>query len=253
MQTPAAPGRRILVIGDSITSGYGVEGLDRTCAYSHATQNADLAYPALTARTFGADLHSISVDGRGLVRNYEGDDPSMDQVAWRVLPDSTSRWPAAAYEPQVVVVNLGTSDFTDGDPGEGFDNAYIGLLGKLRAAYPVARIYAAFGPMLDGESYDAARASIYAAVEERRLDRDARVSFVEFPSAVEGRRFGCDWHPGLDAHRAMASRLEDLIEKDLGWTPTPPGKPGTVWTGAVASPPQPAPAKPQTSIRTSFQ
>jgi lysophospholipase L1-like esterase len=235
LQAPAAPERRILVIGDSIASGYGVEGIDQTCSYTHATQNADLAYPALLARTFGADLHSISVDGRGLVRNYAGDDPSMDLVAWRMAPESTPRWPTTAYEPAVVVINLGTSDFSEGDPGDGFDNAYIGLLQKLRAAYPVARIYAVFGPMLDGKSYEAARASINGAVEDRRLHRDTRVSFVEFPSAIEGRRYGCDWHPGQDAHRAMASRLEDRIQKDLGWTPRAQGKPVRVWSSSAGA------------------
>jgi lysophospholipase L1-like esterase len=228
LQPPPAPARRILVIGDSITSGYGIEGANQTCSFSHATQNADLAYPALVARAFGADLHSVSIDGRGLIRNYAGDDPAMSLVAWRTLPGATAKWPLAAYEPQVIVVNLGTNDFAAGDPGDGFDHAYIGMLARLRAAYPEARIYAAFGPMLEGAAHEAAKASIRGAVEELRRHHDTRVTFVEFPQEVGGRRFGCDWHPGMDAHKAMAHRLGDLVRRDLGWTPAAGGGPGAV-------------------------
>lgn len=255
LQAPAAPDRRILVIGDSITSGYGIEGADQTCRYTHATQNADLAYPALIARNFGADLHSISADGRGLVRNYAGEDPAMSLVAWRMLPDSTPRWPTATYQPQVIVVNLGASDFAAGDPGDGFDNAYITLLKKLRAAYPVAHIYAAFGSMLYGKAYEAARNSVKGAVEDMRLHHDTRVSFIEFSLPADGHRFGCDWHPGIDAHRAMAASLEDQIEKDLGWTPNEQGAPVTVWTGpaATAAPSKLPAASPLAPAKVLFQ
>lgn len=240
----AMPDRRILVIGDSVTSGYGVEGVDQSCAYTHATQNADLAYPALAAKDFGADLHSVSADGFGLMRNYAGQDPSMDTVSWKMLPGGTSLWPASVYAPQAIVINLGTSDFSSGDPGDAFDAAYIGFLRKLRAAYPEAKIFATFGPMLNGDAYVAARASIFGATEALRKDGDLGVSFIEFSPPQSGRRFGCDWHPGLDAHRAMATRLETAIQKELGWTigspeldgkPASEGNPVLVWTGPAGA------------------
>lgn len=219
--------RRILVIGDSVTSGYGVEGQDQFCTYSHATQNHDLAYPALIAAAFNADLHTIAADGRGLVRNYSGDDPTMAEAAWRELPSSQVNWARLAYRPQVIVINLGSADFAAGDPGDGFDASYIDLLGTLRQAYPQAEIYGAIGGMMHGDPYAAARNSILGAVNARRDAGDTKVHFIEFSLESTAGRFGCDWHPGQAAHRQMALNLETAITRDLGWKPARVPAPAT--------------------------
>lgn len=209
--------RRIMVIGDSVASGFGIEGENQFCKYSHATQNHDLAYPALTAAAFGADIHTIAADGRGLIRNYAGNDATMSDVAWKELPDSQTNWAKLAYRPHVIVVNLGAIDFAAGDPGDAFDAAYIDLLAKLRTTYPQAEIYGAIGGMMHGDAYAAARNSILGAVNARRDEGDRNVHFLEFSLDASPRRFGCDWHPGLDAHRQMANTLQAAITRDLGW------------------------------------
>jgi lysophospholipase L1-like esterase len=243
LQKTETPEKRVLVIGDSITSGYGVEGLDRACSYSRATHNAELAYPAITARAFGADLQSISVDGGGLVRNYGGGELTMKTLAWRTLAEYTTLASVTTWKPQVVVINLGANDFSAGDPGVTFDEAYVSLLRKLRYAWPEAQIYGAIGGMLHGETYKAARSSVLGAVEEVRTAGDQKTHFIEFTPPNTGRRYGCDWHPGLDAQKSMAVQLEALLGKDLGWkpglatTPQPPlvasGVPAPVSTGAL--------------------
>jgi lysophospholipase L1-like esterase len=233
------PERKILVIGDSITSGYGVECTDRSIGYTHATQNADLAYPALVAKTFGADLQSVSVDGRGLIRNFSGEDETMDTIAWRLLPETNAKWPASAWQPQVVVINLGSNDFWAGDPGDEFDTAYLKLIRDLRAAYPGAEIVAAIGSLLDAANYKAAKASIQGAVDASRTD-DARVSFLELKPSRSPQRYGCDWHPGKDAQKDMAGQIQALIEKRLGWTveqKQPEAAPALVWLGTASAPP----------------
>lgn len=214
-----AHARRMLVIGDSVVSGYGVEGEDQYCRYSHATHNHDLAYPALTAQNVNAELHTIAADGRGLIRNFAGDEPTMSDVAWRELPDSKTPWARLAYRPQVIVVNLGAADFAAGDPGDVFDSAYVDLLSRLRETYPQATIYGVVGGMLSGDTYAAARNSVLGAVNARRDAGDKLVHFVEFSIPASSRRFGCDWHPGIDAHRQMAETLELAISRDLGWKP----------------------------------
>ena len=212
--------RRILVIGDSIASGYGVEGKNQTCQSSQATQNAGLAWPALLSRTFGADLDLISVDGGGLYRNYEGEAPTMASVMWRTLPSEEAIWPGD-FRPQLVVVHLGTSDFGDGDPGPRFKDTYVETLGRIRVAYPSTNIIASIGGMLEKPKLAAAKAAIEGAVAVRRGAGDLRTSFVLLDPPARGRRFGCDWHPGVDAQKSMALELELAVTAALGWAPVP--------------------------------
>jgi lysophospholipase L1-like esterase len=218
-----APDRKMLVIGDSITSGYGVECVERTLAYAHATQNADLAYPTLTAKAFGADLQSISIDGRGLTRNYAGDDDTMQLSAWRTLPDISSPWPVSGWQPQAIVINLGVNDFGAGDPGEAFDIAYVDMLRKLRSSYPSAQIIATTGAMPDAVHAVAIKASVQGAVE---AVNDPKTSFLEFRVTNTPQRYGCDWHPGRDAHGQMTQTLQATLAQLLGWKPVTTRTPG---------------------------
>jgi hypothetical protein len=60
----------------------------------------------------------------------------------------------------------------------------------------------------------------------------------------------------MDAHVAMAEKLEDLVQKDLGWTPGVRDKPLTIWTGEapVSGVPAPVPsASFQTPVKTSLR
>jgi lysophospholipase L1-like esterase len=206
------------VIGDSVSSGSGVEGTDQSCAYSRATQNHDAAYAALTAREFGADLHTLAIDGAGLVRDYGGAKSSIISQIKKTLPDDPTPWAVTAFQPQVIVVYLGSNDFSGGDPGPGFGAAYVRLLGDLRSDYPKAQIYAAVGPMLAGSAYIEARNAIRAAVTARAAAGDFKAKLIEFQPPRSARQFGCDWHPGLDAQINIADTLQRAIARDVGWS-----------------------------------
>lgn len=60
---PEGPARRIEVIGDSITCGYGVDGADQYCPFSAATENHYRTYAAIAARDLGADLATLAWSG----------------------------------------------------------------------------------------------------------------------------------------------------------------------------------------------
>ena len=153
--TPVPAGRRIELVGDSITCGYGVLGPNETCSFSASTESEPLAWGALAAGQLAA-LHMVTaVSGRGVIRNYGGDTANtMPELYDRALADdASSTWDQHAFEPDVIVVNLGTNDFAGGkgDPGPGFQVTYTSFLATLRARHPQAHIVAATSPMVSND------------------------------------------------------------------------------------------------------
>jgi len=223
---PPAPERRIEIIGDSISAGYGDEGADMNCPFSADTENHYLTYGAIAARNVGADLVTVAWSGRGVVCNY-GDDPTscddpMPTVVDRILPaQDGSTWNFALYQPQAVVINLGTNDFsTTVDPTNAeFEAAYVTLLERVRAAYPDATILCTVGPLLSGTDLATARASITNAVQARVGAGDEKVGTFELAETNPADGYGCDWHPSQRTHQIMAETLGATLQRELGWAP----------------------------------
>ncbi|HET6346964.1 MAG TPA: SGNH/GDSL hydrolase family protein, partial [Myxococcota bacterium] len=143
--------RRIEVIGDSISAGYGVEGLSAQCPFTPATENVSRSYAFLMAKNLKADVHVVAWSGKGVGRNADGSTAeTMPELYRRTLPsDANSVWNFANWGSQVVVVNLGTNDFAQGTPSAlAFQGAYATLLADLRGRYPKALIFCVLGPML---------------------------------------------------------------------------------------------------------
>lgn len=65
--TPEPVGRRIEVIGDSITCGFGVLGADQTCPFSPSTEAEPRAWGALASKELGAMHMATAVSGIGVV------------------------------------------------------------------------------------------------------------------------------------------------------------------------------------------
>jgi lysophospholipase L1-like esterase len=217
---PAHPGRGIEFYGDSITCGYGNEGTTSGCSFSADTENHYLTYAALLGRKFMADTSTIAWSGKGVVVNYNGDlSTTLPQMAERALPDlADSVWDFSLLPPpQAVIVNLSTNDFsTDHDPSaEEFKGGYLTLLRRIRAWYPGAFILGTVGPMLSGADLDKARSGIQAAIDEMAAAGDQNV--LSFELQVSNTDPGCDYHPNLTTHQAMADELAPILAQRLGW------------------------------------
>lgn len=207
--------RRIEIVGDSITCGYGNEG-EEPCGFSADTENAQLTYAGVAARTLGAELHVVAWSGKGVVHNY-GDDmfEPLPQVYDRALATEGASWDFS-WHPDVVVINLGTNDFsTDGDPSEDvFVSAYVDFMAHLRDVHPDAYILA-ISPSLFGQEATMVDGYLQAIVDERVAAGDAAVGWANVN--VEWIGSGCDGHPNVVTHQAMAERLVDELEARLGW------------------------------------
>lgn len=214
--SPIRNRKKILVLGDSISTGYGVEGADTNCGFEAEFENQYLTYAAVAARNLDADIVTLAVSGAGLVRNYNGETQrTMTQLLYQLLPSSSV--PAPLPLAEVVVVHLGTNDFADGARPNDFIAAYETLLKEVQATSPDAMIYATMGPMLRPEDQNAAVVAIESAVVKRHLEGDDNVAMIRFGWQPDPEDLGCDWHPSAKAHARMAIELEQRIRKDINW------------------------------------
>jgi lysophospholipase L1-like esterase len=217
------PLRRIEFIGNSITSGYGVEGDSSNCLFSPETENACMSYASMTARALNAEYHIISYSGRGVVRNY-GDsnktsiDPMPALYDRTCYYDSTKKWNFKAWIPQAVVVNLGTNDFsTLPHPDKSaFQGAYIQFLERIRCLYPGVTIFCICGPMI-GEP-----CTIYIKeiVEQQKKikGRYNDVYFLEIKrSMLTVTDWGCDLHPNIYGMSKISDIIAPVIELRMNW------------------------------------
>jgi lysophospholipase L1-like esterase len=218
---PSAPAstRRLEVIGDSISAGYGNEGTF-PCEFSASTENHYLSYAAIAARRLQAELHTQAWSGIGVLRNHDGTRTgTMPELYARTLPErAASRWDFSKFVPDAVLINLSTNDFGSGDPGSAFQEAYTQLVRELRGHYPAARFYLAVGPMLEAAEHTLVLRYLRGVVSERAAAGDKNLSVLEFgiqDSAADG--LGCDYHPSLKTHRKMADKMTAALTADLGW------------------------------------
>ena len=127
-----------------------------------------------------------------------------------------AKWDFSKFQPDVVVINLGTNDngYVGNNPErlEAFKQSYLDFLKRLRGYYPNAHIVCTMGMMTGTEIklMDYLR----QACEEFA---DSKCSILEFPMqniAEDGA--GCG-HPSIKTHEKCAVLLTDHIKDKLNW------------------------------------
>jgi lysophospholipase L1-like esterase len=216
---PPAPDRRLEIIGDSTTCGYGVDGKSASCAASPANENYDLAYGPVAARAVGADLVTVAWTAKGMYRNFAGDmNETMPVLYDRTLGvQPAPTWDHAAWIPDAVLINLGDNDFQKGDPGPPFVAAYTAFVKRLRGYYPQALIICGVGPKLSDPELGRARQYVMAIVSTLQSAGDTKVDFLELPQARAGEGFGCGGHASAATHKHMGETLAAELQAKLGW------------------------------------
>lgn len=204
--------RRIEFIGDSHSAGYGNTSPTRTCTQKeiHDTTDTQQAFGPLVAKRLDADYRVNAYSGAGIVRNYNGVAPQQNLpiLYARAIPgDEKSVADDSGWHPQLIVIKLGSNDFsTPLNPGErwkdqaalhsDYEASYSRFLSVLMAHHPQAQfILMAHDPFLEDVKAVAKRAG-------------ARVRVIR---TVDMELTGCDWHPSLKDHRAMADQVMGAI------------------------------------------
>lgn len=219
--TPAPAPRRsrqIEFIGDSHTVGYGNTSATRDCTEREVWETTDTsqAFGPRLARRYGADYQVNAISGRGVVRNYDG-------FAGDTLPAAYSYallgprvvWRDPRWRPQLIVVSLGTNDFSTplkrnekwrsrDELRADYEASYVRFVKQLRARNPKAYF------ILWAADSNAEVASASARVAERlRAGGERRLAFVR----IAGLDFeGCHYHPSLRDDGVIADRLAQVID-----------------------------------------
>lgn len=209
LEAAAAASRRIEFVGDSITAGTGVFFED--CGYD-STQSW-FVYANMVSDALGADHYSVANGGWRFTSTYA---PSASMA---VIYDDVSMHDASlgtydfAWEPDVVVINLGTNDaiayrnnkvnYTE----ESFKENIKIMLDLVREKNPNAEIVWVYGTMLT-ECKD----WIQKGVEDY-MKNDPKVHYLYIRGNTDGRGD----HPDFPGHTKVAKTLTEALSEIMGW------------------------------------
>lgn len=212
--------RNIEFIGDSYTCGYGTEAASRTEPFRPEEENCNLAYAAIIGRYFDAGISLVSHSGKGIVRNYDGSSPERTMpVIYPGMFDAHRqdvKWDPveAEYTPDIVVIYLGTNDFSTGkQPGiESWCANYTRLIGEVRSFYgdmvPILCVASRADNLMHQYVEAAATRCGYANVHWTSIQQDAHNDVSDL---------GASWHPNYSGHRKVASCMIPYISTLTGW------------------------------------
>jgi lysophospholipase L1-like esterase len=211
--------RQMEFIGDSHTVGYGDLSSKRECTKDEVRAGTDntKAFGAMTAVHYDADYQVNAISGRGVVRNYGGwIGDTVPQLYPYVLFYAKQKYMDPAWKPEVIVIGLGTNDFsTPLNPGErwktrdelyaDYEATYLRFLQKLRARNPNA-YFVIWATDIGGGEIEAEAQKV---VQQLIKSGDNNVTFLP----VDGLSFGgCDWHPSLADQKIISDKLIQLID-----------------------------------------
>lgn len=220
-----APTRRIEIIGDSISVGYGLDGTN-PCTNSAAVENNPKTYGALAAEELGADYSVVAWSGKGLTRNIGDDDAIIMPILYTRYgandADDSYTFPADSA-PDAIVINLGTNDFNylntrDPIDATAFTAGMVGFVQSIQTHYPDANYFLMTSPMLsDGypTTEDAQHTTLSNAVKAAITELGGKVQLVDWPT--QGSDVGCDYHPNAATNAAEATVLAAAIKAALEW------------------------------------
>ena len=223
--------RKIEFIGDSITCGFGVEGLNGVDLFDTMQENPWTAYAARTARMLEADYHLVSWSGIGIISSWipESEDDPLEEP---LMPDlyqytdksleqamgfhTYEKWDTKRFTPDCIVVNLGTNDmsYTRGikERIDVFGKAYADFLRDIRTKNPQAVILCVLG-VLGQELFPEIEKQVTAL---QRTDR--HIYSHQLKLQLESDGIGAEGHPSLKTHIKLADDLGSKICEIMNWS-----------------------------------
>lgn len=230
--TPAKA-HRIEFIGDSITCGYGTDDRDLTHTFSTATEDVTKAYAYRTARLLDADYSIVSYSGYGVYSGYTDEATDIRNTAELVPPYyplvgfsrgtyqnvavTMTDWDFCRFKPELIVINLGTNDFSycrdNTDRQAAFITCYHDFLTMVHEKNPDAYLLCIYGIM---------NSELTPCIEDaiaryRQSSGSERVDSLFLPTQTESDGYVIDYHPSVDTHKRAASAVSIRIREIMHW------------------------------------
>jgi len=212
-------------IGNSITCGYGNEGV-LGGTFSATTENHYLTYAAIASRSFNARHLGVCKSGIGIYRNYDGpvagSTDCMPNYYQRVYLYDAAPLYNFTQKPDLICIDLGTNDFSTnkGDSAK-YVSKYLQFIDTLQLKNSGADILCLLGPMLGGTDLNRIRKYLnYIAVTASKKNH-GKVSFFEMSQQTGSLGIAIDYHPTVAQHLKNAKELIKNISTLKGWPVCP--------------------------------
>jgi len=221
---------RMEFIGDSITCAYGVDDSNTQSAFATEAENAMKSYGYLAAEMLGAEYSLFAYSGHGIIsgwtetgeRNtreilvpYYGSAGFSYALAGGSSPQDIP-WDFGRLPADIVVVNLGTNDYSycSANAGIGaveeFGREYLRFLRTVREKNSGAEIIAALG-IMNSDLYT----QVGLAAETMRAEGDSHVRSFRFTPQDGRLGYGSNWHPSAETHLRAAEEITAFIRAVL--------------------------------------
>lgn len=215
-----ARSRRIELVGDSISAGYGSRGYQGApggCPVNGWTSGNPYTYNWFIAENFQADIIPIAWSGKGMYQNCCDNGEKMPSYYLQTLGGGsyTQDWDFSRYKPDLIIINLGTNDFghDSGPEWEAqFVSTYVDFVKNATTRYknPALPIFVAQGPMNCGTPL---RNCLDKIVSEINANNGNAV----FLNLCGPPNDGCGGHPGVEGHKQMAAMAIPVIGTKMNW------------------------------------
>lgn len=214
---------KIEFIGDSITSGEGAVGARTETDWTSLFFGGTKTYAFKLAQKLGADFNVISQSGWGVVTGY---DCNLQHAIPKYYEEicsvskrgsASQKWDFKKFEPDYVIVNLGTNDQGPCEAREDiaalFEPGLIDFLKKIRLHNEKAKIIWCYG-MIGRFLKDRI---LHAINDYKTQTGDENVQFVLLPE-IDFSRTGALSHPSEAQHQETAEFLFHQISSKYSST-----------------------------------
>ena len=228
LAAPANKDKYIEVIGDSITSGWGIHPYSGSETATSLREDGTKTYAFLTKEALDTDISVLSQSGIGIVCHANGDTKGTMDMVYPVINYSHGYKDEYnfARQPDIVIINIGTNDnyalthgiMTATEVKEKFKN----FLYYVREKNPAANIIWVYGMMLKA---DAEMNTIIREVIEEVGGEACKFYSI----GMTGNQSAHAGHPDAAAHVAASEALVEFITEKNLLASTPavdPEKPG---------------------------